>query len=297
MRTRTCIASLVLCISTTIPAATVLAQSAEPSVLWESPTELRNPESVVHDADNDVLYVSNVDGGPMDKDGKGFISKLSPANGSIVELEWVGGLDAPKGLALHDGTLYVADIDRLVEIDISSGSVSAAHAAEGAKFLNDVAVTDDGVVYVSDMITDRIHRLLDGEFTAWLDSAGLENPNGLLVEGDWLVVGSWGKMADDFSTEVPGHLKSVSLDEASVQSLGDGTPVGNLDGVESDGQGNYLVSDWVDGALYRITPEGEATQLLDLDQGSADIGVVDGGNIVLMPMMNGNKVVAYDVSG
>jgi hypothetical protein len=59
------------------------------------------------------------------------------------------------------------------------------------------------------------------------------------------VVGSWGEMTDRFETEVPGHLKVVDFETMEVQSLGDGTPVGNLDRVEPDGPGNYLVSDWM----------------------------------------------------
>jgi hypothetical protein len=40
--------------------------------------------------------LSNIDGKPDEKDGRGFISKISPVNGTIIELNWVTGLNAPK---------------------------------------------------------------------------------------------------------------------------------------------------------------------------------------------------------
>jgi hypothetical protein len=65
--------------------------------LWETPNELKNPESVAYAPKQNVLFVSNVDGKPDQKDQKGFISKVSPSNGSIIELNWITGLNAPKG--------------------------------------------------------------------------------------------------------------------------------------------------------------------------------------------------------
>ena len=46
------------------------------------------------------------------KDKNEFISKVSPSNGSIIDLNWVTGLNAPKGIAIsNDGSkLYVSDI-------------------------------------------------------------------------------------------------------------------------------------------------------------------------------------------
>jgi hypothetical protein len=70
--------------------------------LWETPADLKNPESVVYAPKQDVLFVSNIEGKPDQKDQNGFISKVSPLNGSIVELNWITGLNAPKGMAVYD---------------------------------------------------------------------------------------------------------------------------------------------------------------------------------------------------
>ena len=70
------------------------------NILWETPNDLNNPESVVYAPKQNVLFVSNIDGKPDQKDQNGFISKVSPSNGSIVELNWITGLNAPKGMAI-----------------------------------------------------------------------------------------------------------------------------------------------------------------------------------------------------
>ena len=56
------------------------------------------------------------------KDGDGWISKLT-LDGKMAKNKWVTGLNAPKGLRSHDGTLWISDIDRVVAVDIESGKV------------------------------------------------------------------------------------------------------------------------------------------------------------------------------
>ena len=130
----------------------------------------------------------------MQKDGNGFIARLRP-DGTIIEREWVKGLNAPTGMALNDRTLYVADVDELVEINVASGEIANRYPAKGAIFLNDVAVGEDGTVYVSDTPMNTIWRLKDGSFEPWLANDDLNGPNGLLPQGDKLIVASFGKIA------------------------------------------------------------------------------------------------------
>jgi hypothetical protein len=94
------------------------ALAAEPEMVWQA-EGLEGPESAVLDPDAGVLYVSNVNGDAADADGNGYISKLS-LKGEVLEQQWAGGLDAPKGLALHEGLLYVSDITKLAVIDTAS---------------------------------------------------------------------------------------------------------------------------------------------------------------------------------
>ena len=267
--------------------------AAEPTLAWQT-EGLQQPESVVFDAEREVFYVSNVAGEPMDRNGEGHISRVGP-EGELLEAAWVSGLDAPKGLALHDDVLYVADIDRLIAIDVEEGEIAETYEAQGAQFLNDVTADDQGRVYVSDMMANAIWRLDGDQFELWVEDEALEQPNGLLAEEDRIVVGSWGVMTDGFATQIPGHLKTVDLESGEVAGLGDGTPVGNLDGVEPDGDGGYLVTDWMAGALLRIDPEGKFEQLLDLNQGSADHTWLEDQRLAVIPMMSDGQLLAYRI--
>src|ERR671927_746689 len=128
--------------------------------VWESLAELKTPESVVYAPRQDTLFVSNIDGKPDQKDQKGFISKVSLSNGSIIELNWITGLNAPKGIAIYNNSkLYVSDITDLVEIDIASGKIIKRFTAPGSSFLNDVVSDNQGNIYVSDTGTNTIYRL------------------------------------------------------------------------------------------------------------------------------------------
>jgi len=266
------------------------SSDAEPAQVWEV-VGLEAPESALPDIAAKVIYVSNVNGNPPDKDGNGYISKVS-LDGKMIAQKWVTGLDAPKGLAVSTGKLYVSDIDKLVEIDIKLGTIVARYEAKDAKFLNDVAADAQGNIFVSDMVTDTIWRLSGGKFEVWLKDAALINPNGLLVDGDNLIVASWGVMTDGFVTKVPGHVLKVSLTDKSIRAFGDGKPVGNLDGIEPYGVGNYIVTDWMAGLLFKIGPDGEAKVLMPLAPGSADLGYIAPEKLAIVPMMKDGKLIA-----
>lgn len=265
--------------------------SGAPTKVWET-AGFQNPESALPDTEAGIIYVSNVAGGPGDRDGNGYISKLG-LDGKIVTEKWVTGLDAPKGLALSGGKLFVADLDNLVEIDVASGTIVTKHAAAGAKILNDVAVDGEGRIYTSDWPGNAIWRLSGGTFEKWLESGELKNPNGLFVDKDKLIVATWGAMAADFSTTTPGNLLTVNLADKAIANLGDGKPVGNLDGIEPFDADSFLVTDWVAGKVFQIARSGEAKELLKLGQGSADLGYIAASRTAIIPLMVDGKVVAY----
>jgi sugar lactone lactonase YvrE len=273
-------------------ALTVIAVAAEPQMIWEA-SGFKSPESAAYDRAAGAIYISNLNGGAMEKDGNGFISKLGP-DGKVIALEWVKGLDSPTGLALANNRLYAADVDKIVEIDVGKGEIVGRYEAPGAKFLNDLAADKEGRVYASDMVANSIWVLDKGKLSLLLQNEALDNPNGLLVEEGRIVVASWGKMAQDFSTKVPGHLMVIDLATKKVSDLGDPKPVGNPDGVEPDGKGGYFVTDWMKGGLFRIARDGTTTRLLPLKPGSADLGTGPDG-IVIIPMMKDGTVLAYKV--
>jgi len=284
------ISVLILTLSTISNAAPELTK------LWETKADFKLPESVIYDKENDVLYVSNMQDDPFKKDKNGFISKVD-LDGNILKLKWVKGLNAPKGLAISKGKLYVGDIDQLVEIDIKKGKISNRYDAVGAALLNDVAADSKGNIYVSDTFTDTIYRLNTfGQLTKWLYSPELQAPNGLHYEKGQLIVGSWGHPTDGWEAAEVGHLKTISLKTKKIKSLGNGKAVGNLDGVESDGNGAYYVADWVGGKLLHIQRNGRFKEVLKLSQGVADHEIIHEKNIIIIPMMLEGKLITYKIN-
>ena len=143
-----------------IAAFTFSAATAQHSLtrLWASDTILPEPESVLYDAQNKILYTSLIDGDASAKDGKGGVAKVG-LDGRIINKNWITGLNAPKGLGKFGNTLYAADIDEVVVMDIPTGKVIKKIPVAGSKFLNDISVDGKGVVYVSDTQTGDVKKL------------------------------------------------------------------------------------------------------------------------------------------
>ncbi|GJM04097.1 MAG: ATP/GTP-binding protein [marine bacterium B5-7] len=272
---------------------TAFADGHELEQIWEV-SGFASPESVVYDPVLNHLYVSNVNGGPLDKDGNGYISIVS-MDGRIINEKWVTGLDGPMGLALSGRTLYTADIDALVAIDVNHGRITDRYKVEDPKFMNDLAAAPNGDIYMSDMLANRIYLLSGNTFSIWIESDELEAPNGLDVVGDDLILGAWGVMTDGFATAVPGHLKRISIKDKSITSIGDGSAVGNMDGVEVDKDGGFYVTDWMNGKLFHISSTGDVKELLSLKQGTADLEFIIEKDLMFIPMMNDNIMYAYKI--
>ena len=101
-------------------------------------------------------------------------------------------------------------------------------------------------------------------------------------------------MNDDGSAKVAGNLFTIDLETQEMADLGNGEGIGNLDGLERAGD-DFLVTDFIGGALYRIREDGTYETVLDLDAGSADLMVSDDGKTAIIPMLMDNTVTAYTV--
>jgi len=265
--------------------------------LWSVKIGIDAPESVYVDPKSGEIYVSNIGGMPGDKDGNGRIAKIS-ADGRTANATWADGMNAPKGLRSYEGTLWTADIDEIIGFDMATGKVKSRVKVKDALFLNDVATGPDGTVYVSDMLASKIYTLKGGKVSLFAEGEDLEYPNGLLVEGDSLVVGGWGSKPDpkDFSTKVLGHLFKLDL-KTKVKTLVTPEPTANIDGLESDGKGGYVISDYIAGKILHVSADGKTKTITTFKPGTADIAFLPAEKRLIVPHMNENKVAAYDISG
>lgn len=250
------------------------------STSWSTDAVLDVPESVLYYPYGDYLLVSNIVGQPAQPDGSGFISKLS-TDGRVIQLKWVTGLNAPKGMAATKTKLYVSDINALIIIDIKSGTIEKRIVAKEAKFLNDVTRTPQGDIYVSDSGNSRIYKLVNNKLINWKNGNHLQGVNGLFAEDQFLLVGTKNQMLKyDLTTE----KYSVFIDHTC-----------SIDGIEADGKGGYFFSAWR-GELYHWSPNTPLVQLLntaDKKKNCADIGYDPKRNHILVPTFRDNRVVAY----
>lgn len=259
----------------------IVETNAEPSLelLWETPVTLTTCESVLYDSGSGNIYVANIEGDATEKDGVGSISIISK-DGEIVDRDWVTGLNAPKGMGILNGKLYVTDIDEIVEIDIESSSVSNRYPVEGAQFLNDLD-TDNEKVYFTDMRAGKIHILENGQIETFAE--GQKSINGVRIADDGTVYGLDAEGLKKYSND--GNFEIINGEVTG----GDGLVI-----IDAD---TFIASIWR-GEIYLIQ-EGAETQLLDTqaeESNTADIDFIPEENIVLVPTFLKDKVTAYKLT-
>ncbi len=273
------------------PLPVLAATQQAPQLLWQT-SGFTGPESVVHDAARDRFYVSNMGSfGQGATPGDGFISLLD-GRGNIVELRWIEGLENPKGLALTNGRLYAGDDDALLEIDPERGELIARHRPDdgGPGQFNDCTADVDGNVYVYSRRLATIYRLAGGTFAPWVqvdvDASG--HFNGLRADGARLLGGSW----EVPGTGKPGHLSTFDLADGRAGRIGT-DPIGHIDGIEPDGRGGWTLTDFTPGRVLHVAADGSTTTLLTLSTGTADHLYLPQRQLLLVPMLRGNRLLAY----
>lgn len=239
-----------------------------------------NPEGVA-EAPDGALFISNVCGEGDARDGDGFISRLSKS-GEILDLRFIAGLDAPKGMAVHDGLLYVADIDIVRIFDAATGAALDGAPVEDARFLNDATVWQ-GDVFVSDSGAARIWRFTGTSIDLWREGDELRGVNGLLGVGDSLFITTM-TTGSLFEATSSGGWRLI----ASGMLNADGVGV-----VDDASGGGLLVSSWP-GKIHHVNKAGVVVTLLDTTAQKIlqnDLTILDG--LIVVPNWEPGAVTAW----
>lgn len=253
-------------------------------------TGLKMPESVA--VLGGRIYVTAI--GEFDKDGDGAVMVIDKGQAT----PFVAGLNDPKGIVAFQGFLFVTDKDRLLKIDAKGKmEVLAAPDAFPTKpiFLNDVAVDEQGTLYVSDSgdfkngTGGAVFRVPQkGKITTVADgmkSPALKAPNGLLLDSlnHLLVL--------DANT---GELHRLTIATGATEKVADGFGVG--DGLAWDRFGRLFISDWKNGKVFVIPRPGEKPILLaEGFKSAADICLAADDRHILVPEMLGGTLTALPI--
>ena len=232
--------------TTETPETDASATAARPELeqIWVT-DGFSSPEGVA--IAEDFLFISNVAGEGNAKDGEGWISRLS-LDGELLDEKWIEGLNAPKGMAIRDGKLFVSDYDAYHVIDIETAQIENTYPVEGAGFLNDIAVWQ-GSVYMSDSGSARIFQVDVNGYKEWLADDRLSGINGLTADGDRLLI----------ATMDSGSLYET-LGARDLTQIATGME--NADGIAVLDDGSYLVSSWP-GQIWHVSDTGVVSEIHD----------------------------------
>jgi hypothetical protein len=222
-------------------------------------------------------------------------------DGKAVAGKWIDGaaadvtLNAPKGMAIVGGTLWVADIDHVRKFDLATGKPAGEVKLDGAAFLNDVAAAPDGSIVVSDTGVDKtfastgadaIYRIAaDGKVTPVIKDKALGSPNGVHVTLPTARSGSRPSARASCTRSIPPGPSSPARSCPRVSSTASSPcPAATL-----------LVTSWEGSAVYRGKPGGEWKAIAENLKAPADLGYDSKRGWMLVPLFTDNGVHAAAV--
>ncbi|MDO8358201.1 MAG: hypothetical protein Q7U76_17635 [Nitrospirota bacterium] len=257
-------------------------------------TELQSPYSFVNDPLEKGYFISSVNGEPEAADNNGFITKLDP-NGKLLNLKFIQGgkgevtLHAPKGMALVEHVLYVADLDTLRGFDTTTGKPvlaltirlpAAASSTLPQASLSDVTFDGKGHLYCSDQKANRIYRvdLASQTISVLVTDSALAGPSGLAVhpKSGQIIAVSWDK----------GKISEVSPDGVVTELFSNGffsSRFQNLRGVDFDRWGNMYVSDFTTGKVWRMSWDKRFQVIAEFLPSPGDLSIDRANNLILVP--------------
>jgi sugar lactone lactonase YvrE len=264
--------------------ATFIERAPGVEPLWTTGKDFLVPESAAYDPATGAIYVSNYDGYNPSRGARlQFLSKLTP-EGRTAALRWVSGLDNPTGLAIRKNILYAVERTGIAEIDIPSAKIVRRTAVPGAAFLNDIAVAENGDVFVSDSRRGSVFRISGEKAEEWLTGPALGSPNGICLFEGRLVIG----------TNSDGCLKTADLGTREISTLVN-LGQGIIDGIAPDGEGRLLVSH-NEGRLFRVSPDGRVETVLDttaVRMNMADFAYDPDRKVIVFPTFTESRVAAF----
>lgn len=242
--------------------------------------------------DGKFIYAADIgkELNPTGKDGDGKILKLD-LKGKIIDSAFSKEtLNAPKGITIANGILFIADVDRLVALDIKSGKkLYNITFNDGISFLNDISVVDKNTLYISATDKNKIYKvnLVTKSYTELKINKTIAGVNGLYYDkkSNCLYVNGFG--ADNKPNGMVGYINLVKSEFTQLANI-----EGYFDGIWLNNNILYT-SNWVafekKGVIQAIdlkTNQVSEVKLNELIAGPADF-IITKTQIIVPEMMTG----------
>lgn len=250
----------------------------------------RFAESCTYDPTRNLIVVMNAGVSQEMQKNDGFVSLLNP-DGSVHTVKWIGAtrdgltLNHPLGSAIQDNTLYAADIDVVRTFDLTTGRPGTEYPVAGATFLNGIAVTKEGTIYVSNTRppeSECVYKITaKGDVSKFVTGSPLKAPNGVAIDQD-------------------GNVVVVNVGDNAVMTFGqDGKLIrtehaaeGGNDGLVIMPNGTKYVSSVRFGSVSEIRPGQPAKVIASGIPSAASMGYDSKQKLLIIPM-NDNNAVAF----
>jgi hypothetical protein len=243
------------------------------------------PESVVYDEINNRYLVSNAGTG-MSGGSIVAVDRNTLTTSTFIS----SGVSSPKGMIILNDYLYFTDVTSIKKADLTTAVVVATYPISGAVFCNDLLHVN-GLLYISDSQAHRIYKynLATEILESVIDPPIIQNPNGLAFD-------TLNNRIVFVSYRPNSPVQGISLHNDSVFLIAS-TPIGNLDGVAFDKQGNIYISSWSTNSIY--TSDGSCCdpfhEFATGFAGPADFIIATNDTMVIPNFLN-NNVVYYKIT-
>lgn len=248
--------------------------------------------------DNNLLYVSNFGGetlDPLNKSGKGYIMRFNTDKPTVF-IPADGRLNAPKGMCIANGYLFVADVNSIVAFNLSNVKQSQKIAFPVKDlYVNDLVakgnelyatVTNTGNVYKLDISNpEKMKGQVPKLFT------NIPGANGIVATDSLFYIASY--PADGNTTNNNVIYSVTNAEKPIVSKFFD--RMSQYDGLalSEDGQTLYF-STWVNGNVGKIDLKTKKTEMLVLPlqlNGPADISIHNGK--LYIPDLPNSRILIY----
>lgn len=211
---------------------------------------------------------SNIEAAEYDSEGnRWFISN----NSSLLETSdggssyaYFGAAIATHGMEALDGHLFALGANVIRAYNLETAELVGSHSIPGAAFLNGMG-SRPGELVVSDFSSGKLHRVNVSDPTNMYSTVLINNtgttPNGVVIDeaNDRAVIVNWGSSAP---------ILAVDLSTEELSTVVANTGLGNLDGIDMDGEGRFYVSSWSPARITRYSNDFSTSESVVQGAGS-----------------------------